>query len=55
VSLDGVVLVAWEHEAIVEKLLPAIAGGRHLDVWAESHCRTALVYFEWEVVPRPSD
>jgi hypothetical protein len=30
VSLGGVVLVSWEHEAIVEKLLPAIAGGRQL-------------------------
>ncbi|MGH7089024.1 MAG: histidine phosphatase family protein, partial [Stellaceae bacterium] len=30
-SLDGVVvLVAWEHEAIVEKLLPAIAAGQHI-------------------------
>jgi hypothetical protein len=30
VSLDGVVLVSWEHEAIVGSLLPAIAGGQHL-------------------------
>jgi hypothetical protein len=31
VSLDGIVaLVSWEHEAIVETLLPAIAGGQHL-------------------------
>jgi hypothetical protein len=28
VSLDGMVLVCWEHEAIVEKLLPAIAKGQ---------------------------
>jgi hypothetical protein len=31
VSLDGVVvLVSWEHEAIVEKLLPKIAAGQSL-------------------------
>jgi hypothetical protein len=23
-----------------------------VDVWAASHCHTALVYFEWEVGPR---
>jgi hypothetical protein len=23
-----------------------------VDVWAESHCRTALVYFEWDIGPR---
>jgi glyoxylase-like metal-dependent hydrolase (beta-lactamase superfamily II) len=27
----------------------------NVDVWADSHCRTALVYFEWEVGPRPGD
>jgi hypothetical protein len=27
----------------------------NVDVWAESHSRTALVYFEWEVGPRPGD
>ncbi|HUN96282.1 MAG TPA: MBL fold metallo-hydrolase [Bradyrhizobium sp.] len=26
-----------------------------VDVWAASHCRTALVYFEWDVGPRPRD
>jgi hypothetical protein len=26
----------------------------NVDVWAESHCRTALVYFEWDVGPRPT-
>jgi len=31
VSLEGVVvLVSWEHEAIVGSLLPAITGGQHL-------------------------
>jgi len=24
-----------------------------VDIWAESHCRTALVYFEWDVGLRP--
>jgi hypothetical protein len=26
-----------------------------VDVWAESHRRIALVYFEWDVGPRPRD
>jgi len=26
-----------------------------VDVWAASHCRTALVYFEWDVGPRSHD
>jgi hypothetical protein len=30
VSLDGVVLVSWEHEAIVDSLLPALAGGQRV-------------------------
>jgi hypothetical protein len=25
----------------------------NVDVWAASQCRTALVYFEWDVGPRP--
>jgi glyoxylase-like metal-dependent hydrolase (beta-lactamase superfamily II) len=27
----------------------------NVDVWAASQCRTALVYFEWDVGPRPRD
>jgi glyoxylase-like metal-dependent hydrolase (beta-lactamase superfamily II) len=27
----------------------------NVDVWAASQCRTALVYFEWDVGPRPHD
>ncbi len=24
----------------------------NVDVWAESHCSTALVYYEWDIGPR---
>jgi glyoxylase-like metal-dependent hydrolase (beta-lactamase superfamily II) len=27
----------------------------NVDVWAGSQCRTALVYFEWDIGPRPHD
>jgi glyoxylase-like metal-dependent hydrolase (beta-lactamase superfamily II) len=35
---------------IKERWMARLVG---VDLWAESHCRTALVYFEWDVGSRP--